>query len=299
MLVRHGGVCFCWPAPSYFLFFSLLCAVKKRTSQNLWPLTHPVFNPILKTVWSVVYLFKFAGPAAKFWESDPLLFAFFSQFFLVAEIPQRGGLVHENSLTFCQLCCHNVESRALSCPFKQSNLSAWSPLSWHSTHTHLWGVSLSCQRCFLSTVTVTQIDLDYVNKSASLKQVRSKSTLFNGIKCVKEVVDHYGLETRLKCDFDFSRKKWTFSSGLLLCKGFRRRREDTAWKWKSIHHRMMKKSFWKKKIFCGKMRHRPDFVTVTHCSICFHCNALQYSVRHCYTVQRTRRVVACAYTQAL
>ena len=33
-------------------------------------------------------------------------------------------------------CYHSVESRAL--PFKQSDLRAWSLLSWHLTHTHLW-----------------------------------------------------------------------------------------------------------------------------------------------------------------
>jgi len=35
-------------------------------------------------------------------------------------------------------CCLSVASRAVTCPLKQSNLSAWSLLSWHSTHTHLW-----------------------------------------------------------------------------------------------------------------------------------------------------------------
>jgi len=34
-------------------------------------------------------------------------------------------------------CCHSIESRTLTCPFKQSNLSAWSLLSGLPTHTHL------------------------------------------------------------------------------------------------------------------------------------------------------------------
>ena len=51
----------------------------------------------------------------------------------------RGILVHKNSLASCQRYCHSVESRTLTCPFKQSNLSAWSLLSWHPTHTYLWG----------------------------------------------------------------------------------------------------------------------------------------------------------------
>jgi len=50
-----------------------------------------------------------------------------------------GVLVHKNSLASCQRCRHSVEPRALTCPFKQSNLSAWSLLSWHPAHKYLWG----------------------------------------------------------------------------------------------------------------------------------------------------------------
>jgi len=41
------------------------------------------------------------------------------------------------------------------------------------------------------------------------------------------VGDHHGQETGLKCDFDSSRKKWTFGPGLelFLCQRFRRRRK--------------------------------------------------------------------------
>jgi len=53
---------------------------------------------------------------------------------------QRDVLVQKNlnSQAFGQRCRHSVKSRALTCPFKQSNLSAWSLLSWHHTHTYLW-----------------------------------------------------------------------------------------------------------------------------------------------------------------
>ena len=40
-------------------------------------------------------------------------------------------LVYKNSLASCQWCRQSVEPRApnLTCPFKQSNLSAWSLLN--------------------------------------------------------------------------------------------------------------------------------------------------------------------------
>jgi len=60
---------------------------------------------------------------------------------------QRGIVVHKNSLAFCQWYRHTVESRALTCPFKQCNLSAWSLLSWHPTNTYLWG-----RLCFIQVV---------------------------------------------------------------------------------------------------------------------------------------------------
>ena len=54
------------------------------------------------------------------------------------------------------MSCHSVEPRALTCPFKQSNLSARSLLSSHPTHTYLWGRRCIIQVCcLLSTVTVT------------------------------------------------------------------------------------------------------------------------------------------------
>jgi len=54
-------------------------------------------------------------------------FRVFLAIFLVAQLPpKRGVLVHKNSLASCQRCRNSVEPRALTCPFKQSNLSAWS-----------------------------------------------------------------------------------------------------------------------------------------------------------------------------
>jgi len=40
--------------------------------------------------------------------------------------PKRGVLVYKNSLASYQRCRHSVEPRALTCPFNQRNLSAWS-----------------------------------------------------------------------------------------------------------------------------------------------------------------------------
>ena len=54
----------------------------------------------------------------------------FLALFLVAQLfPKRGVLVDKNSLASCQRCSHSVEARALTCPFKHSDLIAWSLLS--------------------------------------------------------------------------------------------------------------------------------------------------------------------------
>jgi len=81
----------------------------------------------------------------------------FLAIFLVAQIsPRRGVLVQKNSLASCQRCRHSVEPRALTCPFKQSDLIAWSLLSSHPTHKYLRGRLCFVQACgLLSTVTVT------------------------------------------------------------------------------------------------------------------------------------------------
>jgi len=51
-----------------------------------------------------------------------------------------------------------------------------------------------------------------------------------GIYCVEEVDHQHRQAAGQKCGFDSSRIKWTFGSGSLLCQGFKRRREETAWK---------------------------------------------------------------------
>jgi len=85
---------------------------------------------------------RFFSDTEKFWERD-ISSAWeraFPGVFLVAQLPQnRQVLVKKNSLASCQRCRHSVESRALTFSFKQSNLSVWSLLSWHPTHTYLSG----------------------------------------------------------------------------------------------------------------------------------------------------------------
>jgi len=59
--------------------------------------------------------------------------------------PPRGGvLANKNSFASCERCRHSVESRTLTCPFKQSNLSAWSRrvTQTMSTKALLWNASL-------------------------------------------------------------------------------------------------------------------------------------------------------------
>jgi len=75
----------------------------------------------------------------------------------------------------------SIESSTLTCLFEQSNLSAWSLLSWHPTHTYLWGRVCFIQVvCYPQSRRVTQI---YVNRSASLKR-------FSGIVfTINELVD--------------------------------------------------------------------------------------------------------------
>jgi len=53
-------------------------------------------------------------------------FRVFLAIFAVAQLPpETSVLVHKNSLASYNWCSHSVEPRALTCPFKQSNLSAW------------------------------------------------------------------------------------------------------------------------------------------------------------------------------
>jgi len=62
----------------------------------------------------------------------------FLAIFLVAQpSPKRSVLVQKKSLASCQQCRHSVEPRALTCPFKQSDLIAWSLLIGQPAHKYL------------------------------------------------------------------------------------------------------------------------------------------------------------------
>ena len=62
---------------------------------------------------------------------------------LVADLhPKEKGVPIQNSLlALCQLVSlqRRATACALTCPFKQGNLSTWSLLNWHPTRTRLWG----------------------------------------------------------------------------------------------------------------------------------------------------------------
>jgi len=90
-------------------------------------------------------VFVFAASAAKLCKrdissaSETAFPGVLGDFFFLYLPPKegRGILVHKNSLASYQRYCHSVDSCALTRPFKQSNLSAWSLLSGHPTHTYL------------------------------------------------------------------------------------------------------------------------------------------------------------------
>jgi len=92
-------------------------------------------NEFVKTARSTVSknpVFFFCGVSRKMLKTDissasERAFPGFLAIFLVAQFPPKTGvLVHKNSLASYQRCSHSVEPRALTCPFKQSHLSAWS-----------------------------------------------------------------------------------------------------------------------------------------------------------------------------
>jgi len=95
--------------------------------------------------------------------------------FLVVQLsPKRGVLVRKNSLASCQRCRHSVEPRALTCPFKHSDLIAWSLLSWYPTHKYLWGRLCFVQACcLLSTVTVTPAETRIMSTEVLLSKTVS------------------------------------------------------------------------------------------------------------------------------
>ena len=101
-------------------------------------------------------------------------FRVFLAIFLVAQLsPKRGVLVHKNSLASCQRCRHSVEPRALTCPFKNSDLISGSLLSLHPTHKYLWGRLCFVQACcLLSTVAVTPAETRIMSTEALLAKPR-------------------------------------------------------------------------------------------------------------------------------
>ena len=140
-------------------------SVKKISSQNVWPRINSnewmnewineLFNQLkpLEARFHSLKLREAQFHAVFFLRRQPRNFSnitlvahrkehfqVFLAIFLVAQIsPKRGVLVHKNSLASCQRCLHSVEPRALTCPFKHSDLIAWSLLSWHPTLKYLWG----------------------------------------------------------------------------------------------------------------------------------------------------------------
>ena len=112
-----------------------------------------------------------AAPGAKFRKRDIIARAFpvfFGRFVLLLNSLQNRVFYDARiRLLLVNWCRHSVEPRALTCPFKQSNLVAWSLLSWHTTQTHLWGRRSVFSKLLVSTVTVTPSHWDYVNRSAS------------------------------------------------------------------------------------------------------------------------------------
>ena len=115
--------------------------VKKRTWKQLLKIFGPELiriNSFIGTARSTVLKRGFF-----FWRRQPQIFEnvtlvarrnehfrVFLAKFLVAQLPtQRGVLGFKNSLASYQRCRHSIEPCALTCPFKQSNLSAWSFLN--------------------------------------------------------------------------------------------------------------------------------------------------------------------------
>ena len=114
-----------------------LNSVKKITSQNVWPRTNSNYQ-LIKTARSAVSkkrgeLGFFCGRRQRNFENTILVArrrmhfrALLATLFVTQLSPKRGLLVHKNSLASYQQRSHSVKPRALTCPFKQSNLSAWS-----------------------------------------------------------------------------------------------------------------------------------------------------------------------------
>jgi len=125
----------------------------------------------------------------------------------------------------------------------------WQPACKRHSHKHVSSAPQYCCRStcshkLVSSTSALQIDcivpIQCITKALSKRlwtRYCWRNTILvivGGMWCVEEVSDLHGQETRLKYNFDSSKKKWTFGSGSLLCQRFRRRREETAWKRRRI-----------------------------------------------------------------
>ena len=117
------------------------------------------------------------------------LFRVFLVIFLVALLfPKRGVLVQKNSLASCQWYSHSVKPRALTCPFKHSDLIAWSLLIGHPTHKYLWGrLCFVHVRFLLSTVTVTPAESRIMATEALLSKTVSVK-IYTKRTCVRSCI---------------------------------------------------------------------------------------------------------------
>ena len=183
-------------------------------------------------------VFCFAAPAANFWKrhvSSALEKAFpgFLGDFLVSEFPQK------------RRCFDTQEFTRF---FSTGTVSALNHVLWRvrsnkviwvlghcwvdilHIHTSLWD-SLFFQNCLLSTVTDTLSDLDYVNRIDSRQRFRLIHT--NTIASTILRIRTTGC-MRIKQSPDKIVAHCSDEGGLLLRQGPRRRREETAWKWRRI-----------------------------------------------------------------
>ena len=160
-------------------------AVKKSTSQNLWPrISSNEFINWNRTKRGFKKLrevrFFFAASAANVWKHDissaskKAYPGVLGHFWGCSTPSKRSVLLHKNSVASCQQCRHVVEPRALTCTFKHSDLIAWSLLSWHPTHKYLWGRLCFVQVCcLLYTVTVTPAETQIMSTEALLSKTVS------------------------------------------------------------------------------------------------------------------------------
>jgi len=154
--------------------------VKQTTTQNvcariIWSIK-TTRSAVSKNRGSAVLFL--ALPSAKLWKhdfssaSERAFPGVFGGFFF-AELPYKRGCFNTQEFTCsCQLMSSQRRVTRSDLSFQTKYPSIWSLLSWHPIHRHLWVRLPVFLKLFVSTVTVPPIDLDYVNRSASLQQFR-------------------------------------------------------------------------------------------------------------------------------